>query len=111
MKNLIFRKQVNLLLEILPIALRDERLALKGGTAINLFINNMPRLSVDIDLTYLPIEDRNTTLTNISIIMTHMMEVLNKQKNIKALLKHTKDNIAKQIVVQKMIFLSKLNLI
>ena len=40
--------------------------ALKGGTAINLFIRSMPRLSVDIDLTYLPIDDRETALKNIS---------------------------------------------
>ena len=35
-----------------------ECFALKGGTAINLFHDNMPRLSVDIDLTYVPMEDR-----------------------------------------------------
>ena len=38
---------------------------MKGGTAINLFYRNMPRLSVDIDLTYLPIEDRTTSLRGI----------------------------------------------
>jgi len=37
-----------------------------GGTAINLFVLNMPRLSVDIDLTYLPIEDRENTMQNIN---------------------------------------------
>jgi len=36
--------------------------ALKGGTAINLFYRNMPRLSVDIDLTYLPVADRQSSL-------------------------------------------------
>lgn len=35
-------------------------------TAINLFVRNMPRLSVDIDLTYLPIEDRDTSLKHIA---------------------------------------------
>ena len=41
---------------------KEKCFALHGGTAINLFIRNMPRLSVDIDLTYLPIEDRETSL-------------------------------------------------
>lgn len=40
--------------------------ALHGGTAINLFIRNMPRLSVDIDLTYLLIEDWDTSIGNIN---------------------------------------------
>ena len=44
----------------------EECFALHGGTAINLFVRNMPRLSVDIDLTYLPFEDRPTALKNIS---------------------------------------------
>ena len=65
MYNIEFRKQVELLLRCLP-ALRDRKhFALKGGTAINLFIRNMPRLSVDIDLTYLPLETREESLTNI----------------------------------------------
>jgi predicted nucleotidyltransferase component of viral defense system len=38
---------------------REEVLALHGGTAINLFVRNMPRLSVDIDLTYLPSDGGN----------------------------------------------------
>lgn len=101
MKNLDFKKQVALLLEILPTALGDKRLALKGGTAINLFVNDMPRLSIDIDLTYLPLEDRDTTMTNISIIMNNMTEILNQQRNLKATLKQTRDGIAKQILVSK----------
>jgi len=39
--------------------------ALKGGTAINLFVRNMPRLSADTDLTYLPIESRPVSLAAI----------------------------------------------
>ncbi len=101
MKNSNFKKQVGFLLDILPIALSDERLALKGGTAINLFANNMPRLSVDIDLTYLPIEDRSTTLANISLILSDMVEALNKKPSIKASLKQTKDGIAKQILAMQ----------
>lgn len=54
----VYRDQVDLLLEVLPSVLDDSSLALKGGTAINLFIMNMPRLSVDIDLTFTKVTDR-----------------------------------------------------
>ena len=40
--------------------------ALKGGTAINLFYRDMPRLSVDIDLVYMPIRSREESLSEIS---------------------------------------------
>lgn len=48
---------------------KEKCFALHGGTAINLFVRNMPRLSVDIDLTYLPLEDRSTTLKNIADVL------------------------------------------
>ena len=44
---------------------KESCFALKGGTAINLFIRNLPRLSVDIDLTYLPIQERDKSLAHI----------------------------------------------
>jgi len=43
---------VRLLLETAPHIFRTPRFALKGGTALNLFIRNVPRLSVDIDVVY-----------------------------------------------------------
>lgn len=60
-----YKLQVSLLLQVLPEVAKESIFALHGGTAINLFIRDMPRLSVDIDLTYIPIEDRNTSLKNI----------------------------------------------
>lgn len=51
-----YRRQVGLLIRVLPLVAEEQVFALKGGTAINLFIRDLPRLSVDIDLTYLPIE-------------------------------------------------------
>ena len=45
---------------------------LKGGTAINLFYRDLPRLSVDIDLTYLPIKDRGESLAEINEAMDRM---------------------------------------
>lgn len=60
-----YRAQVDLLLQVLPYVAKEEIFALKGGTAINLFIREMPRLSVDIDLTYLPLDSRTEALKNI----------------------------------------------
>lgn len=66
MINQIYRQQVQLLLQVLSQVAKETAFALKGGTAINLFIRNLPRLSVDIDLTYLPVVDRDTDLQAIS---------------------------------------------
>lgn len=64
--NDAYKEQVNLLLDVLPYVAQEKNFALKGGTAINLFVFNMPRLSVDIDLTYLPFDARDTALINIA---------------------------------------------
>lgn len=61
-----YRDQVKLLLDILPLVMDEDVFALKGGTALNLFEWDLPRLSVDIDLTYLPNHDRAESLTVIS---------------------------------------------
>lgn len=66
MKNQPFYKEAKLMLETIPAVATENCFALKGGTAINFLVRDMPRLSVDIDLTYLPIEDRATSLANIS---------------------------------------------
>jgi predicted nucleotidyltransferase component of viral defense system len=57
--------QVLLLLRILPLVAKEHCFALKGGTAINLFVRDMPRLSVDIDLAYLPGSAREEALAEI----------------------------------------------
>ncbi len=57
-----YKKQVNLLLRILPEIARENAFALHGGTAVTLFCNNMPRLSVDIDLTWIPFDTREKDL-------------------------------------------------
>ena len=62
----LYKRQVALLLNILPEVAKETCFALHGGTAINLFVRDMPRLSVDIDLTYIPIENRADTLLNIT---------------------------------------------
>lgn len=54
--------QVALLLRTIPEIASESDFALKGGTAINLFVRDLPRLSVDIDLVYLPVSDWTTSL-------------------------------------------------
>ena len=66
MKPLEYKEQVRLLLQVLPYVAEEAVFALKGGTAINLFHRDFPRLSVDIDLTYLPTKDRKTALKGIA---------------------------------------------
>ncbi len=66
MKNSRFFKQAEFLLQILPFFKKEKSFALKGGTAINFFLRDLPRLSVDIDFTYLPVSDRAHSLKDIS---------------------------------------------
>ena len=66
MKDSPFFNQALLMLRVMPHVAAEQCFAIKGGTAINLFVQDMPRLSVDIDLTYVPIEPRNKSLKNIS---------------------------------------------
>jgi len=63
--DLKFKNQASLLLRLLPEIAKEKDFALHGGTAINFFYHDMPRLSVDIDLTYLPFETRAADLYQI----------------------------------------------
>ena len=60
-----YYKQLELVIMILPEIAKEECFCIKGGTAINLFYANMPRISVDIDLVYLPLNDRTTAIQEI----------------------------------------------
>ena len=70
----IHRRQVQLLVRALPLVAQEECFALKGGTAINLFYRDLPRLSVDIDLTYLPLADRAQSLAGIDAALRRIGE-------------------------------------
>jgi predicted nucleotidyltransferase component of viral defense system len=50
--NQVYLDSARLLTRVAPLVLVDDTLALKGGTAINLFVRDMPRLSVDLDLVF-----------------------------------------------------------
>lgn len=57
-----YYRQVELLLTLVPLVGTETCFALKGGSAINLFMRDLPRLSVDLDLTFLPVKDRAQSL-------------------------------------------------
>jgi len=61
LKDSQYFKQAELMLRAIPHVAAESGFALKGGTAINLFVRDMPRLSVDIDLTYLPVDEPRET--------------------------------------------------
>lgn len=67
-----YQRQVELLIAVMPFVAAETAFALKGGTAINLFIRDLPRLSVDIDLTYLPVQGRAESLVAIDEAMKRM---------------------------------------
>ncbi len=76
-----YQAQVQLLVRTLPIIAEDERFALKGGIAINLFVRDLPRLSVDIDLTWLPEGDREQALAECSDALDHIAKRLRHRIN------------------------------
>ncbi len=60
-----YMTQVRLLMNSYQDIANETVFALKGGTAINLIYRDMPRLSVEIDRTYLPVADRRSSLKEI----------------------------------------------
>jgi predicted nucleotidyltransferase component of viral defense system len=73
----IYARQVRLLVQVLPFVDTEGCFALKGGTAINLFYRDLPRLSVDIDLTYLPVKDRAASLADIDSALDNIASRIN----------------------------------
>jgi len=103
-----FYQQTELLVAILPFMTKDTNFALHGGTAINFFVRNMPRISVDIDLTYLRIDSRKTMIDVIneqlriisnrissSITEVQVEEIFDDEKNIFKLLVRRKNALVK----------------
>lgn len=87
-----YKKQVALLLNVIPEVEKEQCFALHGGTAINLFLRDMPRLSVDIDLTYIPVEDRDTTFENINLSLEKI------KNNIEGRIPNAKANHQKELL-------------
>jgi len=76
-KSNVYAQKVELLLRLIPIVMEEEAFAIHGGTAINLFLKDLPRYSVDIDLTYIPLADRQTSLDDVSL---HLKSIADKAK-------------------------------
>ncbi len=83
-RDLPYYDQVRLLVRTLPIIAQERVFALKGGTAINLFVREFPRLSVDIDLAYLPQEPRDQAIVNARAALSRIQQRLNALPNLQA---------------------------
>ncbi len=99
-KNSPYFKQAELVVQVLPWVAKYECFALKGGTAINLFIQDLPRLSVDIDLTYLPIQDRAASLASIEKSLKQLARDIEK---------HVMGATVKEIPIKNPKMISKLS--
>lgn len=95
-------EQVKLLLQVLPEFSPHQSFALKGGTAINLFIRNLSRLSVDLDFAYTPIADRKSSLDDINNVSYAVSDAFQKKvPNTHVHMRKTKDGFIYQILVQQ----------
>ena len=87
----VYEDQVRLLLAVLPFVAAERCFALKGGTAINLFERDLPRLSVDIDLTYVGLEGREDALAIIRDALSRI------NTNIERTLPNTRARLVHQV--------------
>jgi predicted nucleotidyltransferase component of viral defense system len=76
--NDLYKKQVALLIRIMPSVYKITDFAVHGGTAINLFHKDMPRYSVDIDITYIPIQGREESLKAINVHLLELKKMIEK---------------------------------
>jgi len=72
--NKIYKQQVELLLKIVPALAEIGSFAVHGGTAINFYVLDLPRYSVDIDVTYTPIKPREDSFAEIHKNLTILKE-------------------------------------
>lgn len=79
MKDTVFFRQAEVILRILPLIHKEEVFGLKGGTAINFFVRDLPRLSVDIDLAYLLVNEREVALDSIANALVRISEQIEKR--------------------------------
>ena len=93
-----YARQVKLLMAALPHVAKESCFALKGGTAINLFVQDFPRLSVDIDLAYKSFADRDTDLAAINDALKRITASLNGRPGITAIRQENKAD-EKRIIV------------
>lgn len=94
---------VDLMLKVLPFVAHEKCFSLKGGTAINLFVRNMPRLSIDIDLAYVGLEPRDLAIKNADYALSRIQSEVEKHIPKSKVLRPTKsgsENIGKLLVIK-----------
>jgi len=97
-RNSLYYKQVTLLIRALTFVAKENCFALKDGTAINLFVHNFPRLSVDIDLAYLPLEDRTEALKNLKAALRRIEDSINQEPDLSAILQDNRPDEMRIII-------------
>jgi predicted nucleotidyltransferase component of viral defense system len=97
--NDAYKQQVRLLLEVLPEVAKANCLAMHGGTAINLFVRDMPRLSIDIDLTFVELGEREEAINAINEALVRVKERVETLRP-KAQVVHKTDTCKLQIAHQ-----------
>jgi hypothetical protein len=71
---------VRLLLEAIPVVFQQPQFAMKGGTALNLFVQDLPRLSVDIDVVFVDhTASRTEALRQIGAALEETRKELNRR--------------------------------
>ena len=98
--NDAYKQQVRLLLEVLPEVAKETCLAMHGGTAINLFVRDMPRLSIDIDLTFVELGEREEAINAINEALVRVKERVETLRP-KAQVVHKTDTCKLQIAHQR----------
>ena len=94
-----YRRQVALLIRTVPSVAAEECFAMKGGTAINLFVRD--RLSVDIDLTYLPVQDRAASLAAINAAMLRIGDrIMDAVRGVRVAPSRSRENVVTKLVVR-----------
>ena len=93
-----YYRQVALLMQVLPYVAVEREFALKGGTAINLFIRDFPRLSVDIDLAPGAPESRAIALPHIRDALARIAANLQQQAGMSAVLQANRSDEMRVIV-------------
>jgi predicted nucleotidyltransferase component of viral defense system len=78
MNRVEYKERIGLLLQLIPIVSEIDDFTIHGGTAINLFVLNLPRYSVDIDVTYTPIKSREETFAAIRTHLTALKEKIKR---------------------------------
>jgi predicted nucleotidyltransferase component of viral defense system len=98
MNTAYFEKQVILLLDVLEMLSKYPSFALKGGTAINFFYADLPRLSVDIDLSYTTINSRADFLrANENFFQSFMADL--KERGYMGQTQRTQQGLPKQLSI------------